>query len=115
MLQILQAIFKFFGGTLYAIRWILIALLAIGLPVFIYLTFITKLLAEGQDVRIPEFLSDHPASESRVQAIRQAAREVGCSTELGDRSGWQSVQASLPPLKDDTVETASALDGADAE
>jgi len=58
--------------------------------------FFTKLLTEGQDVKIPEFLSDHPDSEARVQAVRRAAREAGCSTELGDPSEWQAIQASLP-------------------
>lgn len=59
--------------------------------------FFAKLLAQGQDVKIPEFLSDHPASDARVEAIRRAAQEAGCSTELGDPSEWQAIQASLPP------------------
>jgi predicted Zn-dependent protease len=59
--------------------------------------FFAKLLAEGQDVKIPEFLSDHPASEARVTDIRRAAQELGCSTQLGDPSGWRAFQASLPP------------------
>ena len=62
--------------------------------------FFTKLLAEGQDVNIPEFLSDHPASEARVEAIQEAAANAGCSTELSDPTGWHAVQAKLPPLTD---------------
>ena len=62
--------------------------------------FFTKLLAEGQDVNIPEFLSDHPASEARVEAIQAAAASAGCSTELSDRTNWHAVQAKLPPLTD---------------
>ena len=48
-------------------------------------------------MRIPEFLSDHPDSQARVDAVRQAAREAGCNTELRDPSEWQAIQASLPP------------------
>lgn len=77
--------------------------------------FFAKLLAQGQDARIPEFLSDHPASDSRVQAIRQAALEAGCSTELGDPLAWQAVQASLPPVADDEAEAEQASKGETAE
>ena len=70
--------------------------------------FFAKLLSEGQDVKIPEFLSDHPASDSRVQAIRQAAREAGCSIDMGDPAAWQAVQASLPPLADEEAEADEA-------
>lgn len=61
--------------------------------------FFSKLLDKGQDVNIPEFLSDHPASDARVRDIRQAAEQAGCSTQLTDPAAWQAVQASLPPLK----------------
>lgn len=60
--------------------------------------FFAKLLEQGQDVRIPEFLSDHPASKARVRDIRSAAQEAGCSTELRDPSSWRAVQAGLPPV-----------------
>lgn len=60
--------------------------------------FFEKLLAEGQDVNIPEFLSDHPASDARVRDIRRAAEEAGCITELGDTAEWEAVKASLPPV-----------------
>lgn len=60
--------------------------------------FFAKLLEEGQVVNIPEFLSGHPASNARVRDIRRAAEEAGCSTELGDPSEWETIQASLPPL-----------------
>lgn len=58
--------------------------------------FFQKLLDEGDGARIPEFLSSHPDPAARVQAIRKAAEEVGCSTKLGDPSGWRAFQASLP-------------------
>lgn len=60
--------------------------------------FFAKLLEEGQDAEIPEFLSSHPASDARVREIRLAAQEAGCSTELGDTAEWESVKASLPPV-----------------
>ncbi|MEZ4238261.1 MAG: M48 family metalloprotease [Myxococcota bacterium] len=41
--------------------------------------FFEKLLAEGS-VEIPEFLSTHPSSASRVQDINAMAEELGCST-----------------------------------
>ena len=40
MLHLLQLIGQFVYGILYAVRWLLAAVLAIGLPIFIYLTFI---------------------------------------------------------------------------
>jgi predicted Zn-dependent protease len=58
--------------------------------------FFEKLLAGGDDVGIPEFLSDHPDSGARVRDIRKAVRELRCSTALGDAGGWRQLQASLP-------------------
>lgn len=63
--------------------------------------FFSKLLDKGQDVNVPEFLSDHPASDARVRDIRRAAEQAGCSTELTDSAAWREVQASLPPVKKD--------------
>ena len=60
--------------------------------------FFSKLLERGQDANIPEFLSDHPASDARVRDIRQAAVQAACSTELTDPDAWRAVQASLPPV-----------------
>lgn len=62
--------------------------------------FFEKLLAAGDDVGIPEMLSDHPDSAARVRDIQAKAREIGCSTELGDPSRWRAFQASLPPVED---------------
>ena len=58
--------------------------------------FFEKLLAGGDDVGIPEFLSDHPDSGARVRDIREAARGLRCSTALGAPDGWRQFQASLP-------------------
>ena len=58
--------------------------------------FFQKLLDEGEGARIPEFLSSHPDPAARVDAIRQAAEDAGCSTKLGDLSSWRAFQASLP-------------------
>lgn len=58
--------------------------------------FFEKLLREGDGVRIPEVLSDHPDAESRVREVRQLAAELGCGTELSGSSEWQAFQTSLP-------------------
>lgn len=58
--------------------------------------FFEKLLNEGQDVAIPEFLSDHPDSGARVRAVNGLAAEMGCSTTPVDSGDWRAFQASLP-------------------
>lgn len=58
--------------------------------------FFEKLLGAGDNVGIPEILSDHPDSEARVRDIRSKAQELQCSTEHGDQSQWNKLQASLP-------------------
>ncbi len=59
--------------------------------------FFAKIIAEGDDKRIPEILSSHPDPAARVREIRGAARELGCRTELGgDPSRWRALQAALP-------------------
>ena len=58
--------------------------------------FFEKLLAQGDGVSIPEFLSDHPDSATRVAAIRNQAKELGCNTQVGDQTQWRAFQASLP-------------------
>ena len=59
--------------------------------------FFQKILDQGDGVRIPEFLSDHPEPAARVSAIGATARELGCSTSLGNSSQWEAFKASLPP------------------
>ena len=58
--------------------------------------FFAKTLEQGDDPNVPEILSDHPDSKARVEAVRRRARELGCSTELGDQDRWRAFQASLP-------------------
>lgn len=58
--------------------------------------FFEKLLTAGDNVEIPEILSDHPDSGARVREIRRKAQELRCRTELGDQSDWRAFQASLP-------------------
>jgi Zn-dependent protease with chaperone function len=58
--------------------------------------FFEKLLGAGDDVGIPELLSDHPDSGARVRDIRRTAQKLQCSTALGDQSQWNKLQASLP-------------------
>ena len=61
--------------------------------------FFEKLTANADDANIPAFLSDHPPSESRIRDIHKEADRLGCSTELGDQSNWQSLKAALPPYE----------------
>jgi len=58
--------------------------------------FFTKLLDEGKEARIPEFLSSHPASRERVRDIRRLAAELGCSTALRPPDRWSQFIATLP-------------------
>lgn len=58
--------------------------------------FFEKLLAEG-GFEIPEFLSTHPSSESRVADINAQAESLACSTELNPNAQWDAFLASLPP------------------
>jgi predicted Zn-dependent protease len=57
--------------------------------------FFEKIESEG-GYDIPEFLSTHPSSASRVQDIRAEARARGCSTELNPDPHWDSFMAALP-------------------
>ncbi|MFW2405939.1 MAG: M48 family metalloprotease [Gammaproteobacteria bacterium] len=70
--------------------------------------FFEKLTANADGAEIPTFLSDHPSSESRIRDIQKEAEKLGCSTELGDQSNWQSLQAALPPYEPPPVESAMA-------
>ena len=63
--------------------------------------FFQKILDEGDGARIPQFLSSHPDPTARVRNVRAKAKELGCSTELGDQSQWQAFQKSLPPPQSD--------------
>ena len=58
--------------------------------------FFIKLREAGDDVGIPEILSDHPDTGSRVSAIEREAKRLGCSTEPADPSRWKAFQQSLP-------------------
>ena len=40
-------------------------------------SFFVKLLDEGNDVPIPEWASDHPDSQRRVESIRRVAERTG--------------------------------------
>ena len=58
--------------------------------------FFVKLRDVGDDVTIPEMLSDHPDTGSRVRDIQSAAKRLGCSTKPADPSRWKAFQESLP-------------------
>lgn len=57
--------------------------------------FFAKLDEEG-GVNLPEFLSTHPSSDTRVDDIREMAVDLGCATELNEDAQWAEFQASLP-------------------
>lgn len=57
--------------------------------------FFEQLLAEG-GTEIPEFLSTHPSSESRVEDINALATELGCDMTPYADAAWQDFKASLP-------------------
>ncbi len=54
--------------------------------------FFEKIIDEGNDVTIPEFLSDHPDSAARVREINGLASDMGCSHELMDVVKWRAFQ-----------------------
>jgi predicted Zn-dependent protease len=53
-------------------------------------------LLEGS-AEIPEFLSTHPSSSSRVIDIDAVAADLGCSTEPNPDGQYQALISSLPP------------------
>ena len=58
--------------------------------------FFAKLLEEGGDAGVPEFLSTHPSPANRVEAIEAQAVEWDCNLEPDPTSMWAEFQASLP-------------------
>jgi len=58
--------------------------------------FFEKILANQDDVRIPEILSSHPGSKNRVRDIRAKAQAEGCDTTPTENDQWAAFQASLP-------------------
>ncbi len=58
--------------------------------------FFQKLLDEGMEDETPEFLSDHPDSQSRVREINNTVAELECDTEPQATSDWIAFKALLP-------------------
>lgn len=58
--------------------------------------FFEQMINDGDDVRIPEALSTHPNSASRVKKIKEMAKENGCSVEMSSNLKWIEFQAMLP-------------------
>jgi beta-barrel assembly-enhancing protease len=52
--------------------------------------------SEGGGYSVPEFLSTHPSSDTRVGDIRAKALELGCSTEENPNADWAGFLATLP-------------------
>jgi len=61
--------------------------------------FFKKLVESGDDIGIPEFLSDHPDSKNRIKSIETKAQSVGCSTQMRLDEGWEAFKKSLPDNK----------------
>lgn len=61
-------------------------------------SFFSKLIANGQDTGVPEFLSTHPNPDNRVDDINGHASTVGCSTSPITESGmtYEEFKLSLP-------------------
>ncbi len=101
MLQLLQVIGQFIYGIFFAIRWLLVALLAIGLPVYIYLAFIadgtqpqkvTDLLLEVA-AHHPE-VSDEPAPSAIFRDFGADALEFQLNVWIGN-DRWFRVSGEL--------------------
>ena len=60
--------------------------------------FFQKLIDRKEAGATPEFLSTHPAEQSRVNDINAMAQEVGCSSTLrdADKSELQALKDALP-------------------
>lgn len=58
--------------------------------------FFEKLIEAGEDVPIPEWLSDHPDSGRRVRDINAKAKSMGCDITLRGDAGWEAFKALLP-------------------
>ena len=57
--------------------------------------FFEKLTEDGS-IEIPEFLSTHPSSDSRIEDINAWAETLGCSVELNPDADWDGFIATLP-------------------
>ena len=62
--------------------------------------FFEKLLEEGGG-EVPEFLSTHPSSDTRVEDLHAIAQELGCNTELNPDVVYQDFIDTLPEPVDD--------------
>ncbi len=60
--------------------------------------FFQKLIDLGKEGYVPEFLSTHPSSDTRVEDIRALANSLGCDPTLWDEDGSDigELQAALP-------------------
>lgn len=58
--------------------------------------FFEKLESEGSAYEIPEFLSTHPSSDTRIEDIHAEAEARGCDTALKRNADWQGFLDALP-------------------
>ena len=58
--------------------------------------FFKKLVDSGEDVALPEVLSDHPDSRRRISSIDAKAAQLNCNCNLSDTSRWEEMKSTLP-------------------
>jgi len=59
-------------------------------------SFFQKLIDNGQDSGVPQFLSTHPNPDNRVADINEKADELACDKTLMPDAGYAEFKASLP-------------------
>ncbi len=67
--------------------------------------FFEKLVAADEDVNIPEFLSDHPDSKSRILDINKTAEAYQCNVVSGSQEEWVYLKSLLPEPKKSNAES----------
>jgi len=58
--------------------------------------FFAKIVREGKEGWMPEWLGSHPEPDERVGAIEKTAAEFGCDTEPAGAEPYDEFKASLP-------------------
>ena len=57
----------------------------------------SRFFASLEDANLPEFLSTHPSSETRVEDIQAMSEALGCNDTPNASGQWDAFMASLPP------------------
>lgn len=73
--------------------------------------FFEQMINDQGNSRIPEILSTHPNSATRVKDINAHAQANGCSVEMSDNSGWVAFQNMLPSNEEPSKEVPEVEEG----